>query len=107
MSFRPIDGPFGYSFDAVEHIEDRNCSRGHGCLHGAARGDGEWVEVGPGGHCGLLATVSLGDTPVEEMDMDVHGRVTCRAYEARPAPPPPAPPVEPIPAGQLMIEGWT
>jgi hypothetical protein len=105
VSFRPIDGPFGYAYEAIEHVEKWNCSRGHGCVHGAAPGDSDWTEFGPGGTCGLLATMSIGDQSIEEMDMDGGAdHVTCWSYTPRPAPTPVInPPGGPIPEGQLMI----
>lgn len=97
MVFRPRrEGRWEYASDTVEHIERHNCRRG--CVHGAERGSEEWLSVGPGGSCDVLARVFLEDE-VPELN-DNGAVVTCTAFEARPEPRP-AP--EPVPEGQLTI----
>lgn len=105
MAFRPLDGPWGYAHDAIEHVEEWNCSRGHGCQHGARKGSPEWRKIGPGASCSvLLAIVTDPDKPIEALDFDGGAEhATCWQYEPRPEPPPrkPAPIAGP---GQLAIE---
>lgn len=105
MSFNPLSGPWGYAYEAIEHIEQHNCSRGHGCVHGARPGSKDWKEIGPGGSCGVLAALSIGaDEPIEELDMDGGAtHVTCWEYSPRPVPPV-APAVVPV-SGQLDLFG--
>lgn len=106
MTFRPLKGPWGYAYEAIEHIESRNCSHGRGCVHGTEPGSDEWRDIGPGGTCDLLATISIGDpgTVITEMVMDADGTVACHRYTERPASTvTPARP--PILRGQLTIDG--
>lgn len=98
MTFHPArESRWEYAGQTVEAIERWNCSKGHGCVHGAERGTAEWKDPGPGGTCGLLAAIFYADA-IPEMDDD-GTRVTCRSYEQRPDP---AAPV--IPDGQLTID---
>jgi hypothetical protein len=97
--FRPgREARWGYAHETVEAIEGWNCSRGRGCVHGAAPGSAEAAELGAGGTCSLLAAVFL-QQPIGQMDDD-GVRVTCRGFRERPVP---ARPVEPIPEGQLLM----
>lgn len=103
MTFRPLDGPWGYATEAIAHVEEWNCSRGHGCLRGARPGSPEWTDFGPGGSCGLLASIAVGgNEPIEAMTLDGGaGYVVCWDYSPRPVPPI-APPV-PACDGQLEL----
>lgn len=100
MTFHPgRESRWQYAHQTVEHIERRNCV--HVCAHGADPGQPEWTEVGPGGSCGLLASVFL-ELPIEEMDDD-GSNVTCRAFEPR-ALADTTVEVDVLPDGQLTIE---
>lgn len=73
------DHRFAYSTEAIEHVEQVNCSRG--CRFGAAPGSPEHEEFGPGGTCGVLALVACGmgdEIPVLEDD---GATITCTARE--------------------------
>ena len=100
MTFRPShEGPWQYAHEAIEAIERDNCS--HGCVFGARPGSQEWTEFGPGGTCQVLAEVSIGDEPVEALDLDGEV-VSCRAFRHRPLDAEPPPPMVP---GQLPLFG--
>lgn len=76
------DGRFSYSTEAIDHIESTSCSLG--CRRGAAPGSPEAEEFGPGGTCGVLALVAIGDgEPIEDLD-DQGDRVVCRVREPLP-----------------------
>jgi hypothetical protein len=93
--FRPgRDARWQYAGETIEAIEGWNCSKGRGCIRGAAPGSPAHEEFGPGGTCDLLADVFL-RAQIDVMDDDGEV-VTCRAYEERPD--------DSIPAGQLTIE---
>lgn len=94
---------FPYAHDAIEHIEEHNCSRGRGCTKGAGIGSAKRAEFGPGGLCGVLAVVALGNQPVPELALD-GDTVTCSAYDPRPEPPPRVHRPPPPPPGQLSLE---
>jgi hypothetical protein len=97
MTFHPRrEGRWQYAAETVEAVEQWNCSKGHGCTHGAEKGSVEWEDFGPGGTCHLLALIFLQEK-IEEMDDDGK-RVTCRSYDPRPDPRAPV-----IPEGQMTI----
>lgn len=98
--FTPIQGPFGYAHEVIEHIEEHNCVLG--CKRAGTRA--ERAEFGPGGSCGVLAQVVLGDEPVPELDFDDRV-ITCTAREPLPERPPRQRRPRPAPAGQLTIGG--
>lgn len=100
MAWRPGRGRYGeHSFETVEHIEKHNCSKG--CVRGA-RTRAQWDEFGPGGTCGVLAAVSVAVDVVPELDDDGE-KLTCSAFEAKPAPAPRKRKPRPDPPGQLTI----
>lgn len=100
MALRPSEGPWGYAFDAIDAVEEANCSKG--CVHGA-RTRAALAEWGPGGQCDVLAQVAIGDEVVDELTLGDGGRVTCSRYEMLPPSPPRERKPKPAPAGQLTI----
>lgn len=96
------DGRFAYSFEAIDHIEDVNCSKG--CLSGAKPGSAEDKEFGPGGTCPILASVAcgMGDV-IPELD-DQGDRIVCLARQPRTTVErPPRPAVVAQVAGQIDL----
>lgn len=96
------DGRFAYSFEAIEHVEHVNCSKG--CLSGAKPGSAEDKEFGPGGTCPILASVAcgMGDV-ISELD-DQGDRIVCLARQPRPSvPEPPRTPAVVQVAGQIEL----
>lgn len=79
----PGRGDYGteYASELIEVIESGNCKKG--CLRSGS--DAEKAEFGPGGNCGILAMVALGDgeTPVPELDPTPR-YPTCRVREPIP-----------------------
>lgn len=72
------DGRFYHASDAIQHIEDHNCR--HGCKRGATTAV-ERMVFGPGGTCGVLASVAAGDgEEVPELE-DMGDVVICTARE--------------------------
>lgn len=67
-------GAYGwhYADDAVQHVEEHNCSKGCNVPDDADVG-----EFGPGGSCGLLALLYTGDPIPEFEGTDTH--VVCHA----------------------------
>lgn len=78
--YRPLrDGRFLHATDAIEQIEQDNCSKG--CIHGDPADS--WQ---PGGSCKLLALVAAGDgLPIDEL-IDHGDRITCSRRAPLPDP---------------------
>ena len=71
------DGRFEYAHDAIAHVERTSCAKG--CVRAWQDGPDKVAEFGPGGTCGVLARVGLGDgEPVPEL-LDDGRRVVCEA----------------------------
>lgn len=97
MTFHPRrEGRWEYASQTVEHIERYNCV--HRCVHGAEPGSENWLSLGPGGSCDVLARVFT-EPAVPELN-DNGAVVMCTAFEQRPEP---RPQPEPVPEGQLTI----
>jgi hypothetical protein len=73
MTYMPRrDQRFEYATNAIEHIEEHNCSKG--CAVPKLK---DVLEFGPGGACHLLAMI-VAEIEVQEMDDD-GVTITCRA----------------------------
>jgi hypothetical protein len=73
------DDRFHYAHDAVADVEQTTCGKGAGCRHAGTRA--QVAEHGPGGICGLLAGIFVGEVQVEIRDDGE--RLSCTRYEER------------------------